>query len=160
MSTLNLCWYVHMHSCLSLFKKWESPAGPLGQARATTGGGGSGRVVLEPNLRGYRGTAAFSSMSETSRCPFCSSSSFCYGHVLGWQEARVTEEGCIVLSLLYISNGMRRAPLLTCGLSSFPRMSRGEVHFLHQNSFIVPQEHHQEPRAFPAQQIPGLHQLR
>ena len=82
-----------MHSCLSLFKKWESPAGPLGQARANTGGGGSGRVVLEPNLREYRGTAAFSSMSETSRCPFWSSSCFCYGHVLGWQEARVTEEG-------------------------------------------------------------------
>ncbi|KAI4565177.1 hypothetical protein MJT46_009520 [Ovis ammon polii x Ovis aries] len=39
-------------------------------------------------------------------------------------------------------------------------MSSGEVHFLHQNSFIIPQEHHQEPRAFPAQQISGIHQLR
>ena len=74
----------------------------------------------------------------------------------------MTEEGYVFLipSLLYISNGTRHAPLLTRGLSSFPRMSSGEVHFLHQNSFVVPQEHHQEPRAFPAQQIPGIHQLR
>ena len=96
-------------------------------------------------------------------CPFWSSSWFCcHRHALSWQESRVTEEGCIFLipSLSYISNGTRRAPLLTCGLSSFPRMSSGEVHFLHQNSFIIPQEQHQEPRAFPAQQISGIHQLR
>ncbi|KAK2507806.1 hypothetical protein MC885_011543 [Smutsia gigantea] len=39
------------------------------------------------------------------------------------------------------------------------RMSSGEVHFLHQNSIIIPQEHHQESSTFKAQQIPGLNQL-
>ena len=45
-------------------------------------------------------------------------------------------------------------------LCSLRRMSRREVHFLHQNSFVVPQGRRQEPGAVPAQQVAGIHQLR
>lgn len=96
------------------------------------------------------------------RCPLCPFTLFswflCYRRAWGWQEEGVAEDCHVFLltNLAYILNGVCHDPITTCGSCSFPRMSSGEVHFLHQNSFVIPQEHHQEPGTFQAQQVPSV----
>lgn len=46
-------------------------------------------------------------------------------------------------------------PLLTCGLSSFPECRVVKSTSYTKIASSSPQEHHQEPRAFPAQQPPA-----
>lgn len=60
---------------------------------------------------------------------------------------------------LRVLDGACRDPMVTRG-RSFPRVPSRQVHVVHQNSFVVPQERHQEPGTVQAQQVPGLHQLR